>query len=226
MIFICILHQAFERYAALLDNATQREWSKVQGRFEDIAFQEPPNQQMWLLVNALDVQFDQVSQIPLQLSEYARQAADNGWCPSMMRREEFIDLAKRAYPLHPTVMAALPYLFRRLAQNERSIFAYLASYEPFGFQEFLQQNQLPALVRLPNLFDYLSANFQARLYAAGRTRAITEALERLSNANGLTSLETDLLKTIGLINWLGRGQPSTCNKPKFVKCSGFTRSKR
>jgi hypothetical protein len=55
MVFIGILHQAFERYAAMLDQSTQREWAKVQGRFEDIAFQEPPTQQTRLLVNSLQI---------------------------------------------------------------------------------------------------------------------------------------------------------------------------
>jgi hypothetical protein len=52
-VFICILHQAFERYAVFLDSVSQREWSKVQGRFEDIPFQEPPHQQIRLLSAAL-----------------------------------------------------------------------------------------------------------------------------------------------------------------------------
>lgn len=215
-IFVGILHQAFDRYGALLDGTTQREWTKIQGRFEDIAFQEPPHQQMWLLVNALQADSSVVTEIAPTLQRDAELVAQSGWCPPMMEKDEFIDLCKRAYPLHPTVLAALPYLFRRLAQNERSIFAYLASYEPFGFQQFLKQNHIPNLIRLPDLFDYISANFQARLYASGRTRVITETLERLSNANGLNTLDTDLLKTIGLLNWLGDVSPLYTKRPSLV----------
>ena len=53
-VFIGILHQAFDHYALHLDRSAQREWSKVQGRFEDIAFQEPPAQQIRLLANTID----------------------------------------------------------------------------------------------------------------------------------------------------------------------------
>ena len=53
IIFVGVLHQGFERYAGHLDMTTQREWAKVQGRFADIAFQEPPHQQMVLLAHAL-----------------------------------------------------------------------------------------------------------------------------------------------------------------------------
>ena len=216
-LFIGILHQAFEHYAVLMDGASQREWSKVQGRFEDIAFQEPPHQQMRLLVSALEIAEDVQNEIAPYLHDAAINAAEAGWCPPLLREEDFIDLCESAYPLHPTVLAALPYLFRRLAQNERSIFAYLASHEPYGFQEFLQNHQVPDLIRLPNLFDYLAANFQARLYASGRTRTITETLERLSNANGLVQLETDLIKTIGLLNWLGEVSPLQAKQDSLFK---------
>lgn len=202
-VFVGILHQAFENYANLLDSKTQREWGKVQGRFEDIAFQEPPTQQIRLLANTIEY-LDQKSLNALMpnLKQFALDAVASGWCPPMLRGDEFAELAQKAYPLHPTSLVVLPYLFRRLAQNERSIFAYLASHEPAGFQEFINLHKTGTFIRLPELFDYLSANFQGRLYATGRARAITETMERLSNAANLTALEIDILKTIGMLSWL------------------------
>lgn len=201
-IFLGILHQAFERYAVYLDIKTQHEWNKVQGRFEDIAFQEPPTQQIRLLANAIDYDNqDGIDRALTNLREAAHKVVNGGWCPPTMRDDELIELSARTYPFHPTALVVMPYIFRRLAQNERSIFAYLASYEPASFQEFIQRNPIGKFIRLPELLDYLSANFQGRLYA-GRARAITETMERLSSAPGLDELEADLLKTIGMLNWL------------------------
>lgn len=203
-IFIGILHQSFERYAATLDQTTQREWSKVQGRFEDIAFQEPPNQQTRLLANTIySTKPEKIKELIPTLSNIINESIEAGWCPSLMKSEEFQSLSETAYPFHPSVLVALPYLFKRLAQNERSIFAYLASFEPFGFQEFIGTHSPPTFLRLPDLFDYLVANFQARLYLSNRARALTETLERLSTSAELNHLETEILKTIGLLNWLG-----------------------
>jgi hypothetical protein len=50
---VTILHQAFERYAADLAASAREEWGKIQGRFEDIAFQEPPEQLIDLLAHAV-----------------------------------------------------------------------------------------------------------------------------------------------------------------------------
>jgi len=204
VVFVGILHQAFERYAAYLDSTTQREWAKVQGRFEDIAFQEPPNQQMRLIANALEsLSLDLTRKIGPLLKQTAHEAMESGWCPPMMGTDEFEELCQNTYPLHPSVLVALPYVFRRLAQNERSIFAFLASHEPLGYQVFLENHHLPEFLRLSDVFDYLAANFQARLYASGRAHILAEALDRLNSTPNIEPLEADVIKTIGLLNWLG-----------------------
>lgn len=201
-VFIGILHQAFEQYASHLDHATQREWAKVQGRFEDIPFLEPPAQQMRLLARTI-----QAHEIPIQaqkqISTAIERALEADWRPTMMPVDEFRTLSVMVYPLHPSTFSALPFFFRRLGQNERSIFTYLTSHEPYGFQEFLSNNAPGAFIRLPNLFDYLAANYEGRIYASGRARPLIEALERLENTPNLSSIEQDLLKTISLLNWLG-----------------------
>lgn len=201
-LLICILHQAFERYAAFLDGVTQREWSKVQGRFEDIPFQEPPHQQIWLLSAALNSDETETNKYSSILRDSAEKAISGGWLPPLLSQEDYYDLAVETFPLHPTALTTLVYLFRKLAQNERSIFVYLGSHEPFGFQEFIHNNYAPSLIRLPDLFDYITANFQARLYSSGRARSITETLERINSNKDLEGIDIYVLKVIGLINWL------------------------
>lgn len=203
--FVGILHQGFEHYAGFLDSVTQREWSKVQGRFEDVAFQEPPHQQMSLVARTIEL--TDASVVSISMAEYVDAALDSGWRPPLMDVEEFRRVCQQAYPLHPTTLVALPYLFRRLAQNERSIFAYLASLEPFGFQEFIRRETAPAVIRLADLFDYLTANFQGRLYGMSRARLISETLERLEHAPDSEPMAGDVIKTIGLLNWLAEVSP-------------------
>ncbi len=216
-VFVGILHQAFEQYAHLLDSKSQREWSKVQGRFDDIPFQEPANQQIRLLANAIEYsETALLNSVDAALQQAAQDAAQFGWCPPMMKADDFAGLAMQTYPLHPTTLAALPFLFRRLAQNERSIFAYLSSHEPAGFQEFIEQNSVGQFIRLPELFDYLAANFQGRLYASGRARAITETIDRLGNLTNLTQTETALLKTIGVLNWLTEVSTLQCTETSIL----------
>jgi hypothetical protein len=214
-VFIGVLHQGFERYASHLDLTTQREWAKVQGRFADIAFQEPTHQQMALLAHAIEFT-EELESVRDTISDYAHEALEHGWKPPLLSDSEFGELCRQAYPLHPTALVALPHLFRRLAQNERSLFSYLGSLEPFGFQEFLQTYHLHDVLRLHNLFDYLVANFQGRLYASMRGRLITETVERLQGVANLSALSVMLLKTIGLVNWLAEVSDLQSNKQTLI----------
>ncbi len=50
---LTVLHQAIDRYAEHLAPSRRSEWAKVQGRFEDIAFEERSEQVMHLLANAI-----------------------------------------------------------------------------------------------------------------------------------------------------------------------------
>jgi hypothetical protein len=57
---VCLLHQGFNAYAEQLAHATQREWEKIAGRFEEILFQQPLDQ-VALLVDCAPVFFRSVS---------------------------------------------------------------------------------------------------------------------------------------------------------------------
>lgn len=196
-IFVGILHQAFEQYASLLDRGTQREWAKVQGRFEDIPYLEPPAQQMRLLARAF-------SKYSGDLPEHSKKEFIlSDWLPDAISIEEFAVLCQNVYPLHPSAFVSLPLIFRRLGQNERSIFTYLTSHEPYGFQDFLANHRRGDYLRLPHLFDYLAANYEGRIYASNRARPLTEALERLASTPALSPDEQDVLKTIAMLNWIG-----------------------
>lgn len=206
-VFVGVLHQAFEQYAAFLDHVTQREWAKVQGRFEDIPFLEPPAQQIRLMVQAF---VTKTPNLPIQSTDLSH------WQPELISHTEFAKLCQKAYPLHPSVLAALPFIFRKLGQNERSLFTYLTSQEPFGFQEFLITHHFGEYIRLPDLFDYLAANYEGRLYASGRARPLTETIERLSSTSNLSPEEQSLLKTIALLNWLSENSPLKANEERIL----------
>jgi hypothetical protein len=51
--FLGVLHQSFAGYSERLTAVEQSEWSKIQGRFEDIPFTESPNQMVRLIGQAI-----------------------------------------------------------------------------------------------------------------------------------------------------------------------------
>jgi hypothetical protein len=206
---ITVLHQAFERYVERLGRAQKEEWMKVQGRFEDIAFQEPTEQILRILSEAIHQQGS--ASILQTLDQYGRTLARKAWTlgltPSGARKDEILDVISGCVPLHPTVALVLGHLFRRIGQNERSLFAFLSSLEPFGFQEFISNTEwakrFPELLRLDTLYDYVTTALGSALYAQADGKKWAEIESSLNRAKDATELEVRLIKAIGLLRIVG-----------------------
>lgn len=202
MLFVGVLHQAFEQYGESLLASARKEWAKVQGRFADIAFIEPPEQQMRLAAQAAAT-LEPAPDADVRAS--ARRAAQAlvalKQVPQAFEPAEFERLAVEAAPLHPTVLMALPYLFRRFAQNERSLFAYLLSGEPHAVSAQWAADH--TLIRLHDLFDYFSINLLGSLSRQAFARRWLEVVDAVERYPDLTALEVQTLKTVGLLGMLG-----------------------
>lgn len=212
IVLIGLLHQSFQDYGQHLDMVSRKEWAKIQGRYEDVAFLEPADQVIRMIASAIRWKNKTPDELlRRKIVQISRQAADCKIIPPGMRREDFEAAAVAAYPLHPTTLVALPFLFKRFAQNERSLFSYLSSLEPLGFQAFLQKSEInfenPALVRLEDLFDYFTQNFGTGLFRQPHARRWMEAVDVLDRKDNLKSEHISLVKTIGLLNALGEFSP-------------------
>ena len=206
---IVILHQAFERYAARLSPPQQREWAKVQGRFEDIGFLESPGELLRLLGEAIQ------PRIPLDglgemVTDEVAQAGHLDLAPRELSWRDAETALRHCAPLHPSVSLVLGRLFRsRLAQNERSLFAFLTSGEPHGLQYYLNhelwdRDGRRPFYRLDQLYDYVLTAMGSVLYSLPQGKKwaeIEDALERLPKDR--TPLDGRLIKVIGLLGLLG-----------------------
>lgn len=208
VLFVGILHQAFERYAQALEQSVRNEWAKVQGRFEDIAFVESAEQMMRLVGYAIEgEESDELVQRGRKVCrELAEEIAANRLSPHGMRAEEFVRLAEQVYPLHPLALVLLPHLFRYHAQNERSLFAFLTLQEPFGFQQFLHRpvspEEPPALYDLCCLFDYVTTHFRHAVYTSVPLRPVAQ-VEQILLREAWGETETLVLKSLAMLQWAG-----------------------
>ncbi len=206
---ITVLHQAFERYVERLDRSHKEEWIKIQGRFEDIAFQEPTEQVLRILGEAIS--HCGSDSVVRTLNECGRTLSRKAWTigltPTNAKKTEFVGLLGSCVPLHPTVALLLGYLFRRIGQNERSLFAFLSSHEPFGFQEYLSNTewneQNPELLRLDYLYDYVTTALGSALFAQADGKKWAEVESALNRAKDASLLEIRLIKAIGVLRIVG-----------------------
>lgn len=224
MLIFTILHQTFDRYARRMSTTQRDEWRKVQGRFEDFAFVEPVGETLRLLAHA--VQVDDQSQLPDDGLTVIDKLLETATLRPGTDRTQVRQHLESALPLHPAVSLIAGPLFRHLAQNKRSLFAFLASGEPSSFLDVIA-SQTPSTraptpfdettlirlshYRLDHLYDYLVGSVGAALFneRTGKLWAETESvLSRIKIPHELT---VRCVKQIALLGFAGplAGLPPT-----------------
>jgi len=88
---------------------------------------------------------------------------------------------------------------QRFAQNERSVFGFLSSSEPNGFQAHLARTEVSgnAWYGPDQLWDYLVANFGSALSVGPESNRMTLAMEAVEKAALYGPLAAKLAKAAG-----------------------------
>ena len=194
LIVVGILHQAFEEYAHRLSREMREEWSKIQGRFVDLTVNTDRDEQIDLIGRAIECDYK-----PKNAGDAAVQTA------VLINREKVPYFEKKledCWPLHPIVACLLgPISRRRFGQNQRSIFAFLNSAEPFGFQDYLKNTDHKIVYGPDRLWDYLRVNLEPSILASPdghRWALAAEVIERCE-AMGGDELHLRILKVLAVI---------------------------
>ncbi len=99
------------------------------------------------------------------------------------------------------LLPVLVRVFRRFGQNERSLFSFLFSNEPFGLQAFSANSiDKSQLYSRHNFYDYVRANFGHRL-SVQSYRSHWNLIDSVVDSFATDDeLQLKTLKTIGLLN--------------------------
>ncbi|MDJ1182803.1 hypothetical protein [Roseofilum casamattae] len=198
--FFGLLHQSFAGYGDRLSGSEQNEWIKIQGRFEDIPFTDSPSQMTRLIARAIDTR--QADPILCGVHQWGEE-----WYSALNRvlSEEQIQGSSiaKAYPLHPLTALVLPLLCTRYAQNDRSLFTFLTSDEPYGFHNFIEITEIEAdrfpTLKLDRLYDYFVENVTGLTSRLNLQRWV-EIQSLIQDARDRSPDTLTILKTIGILN--------------------------
>jgi hypothetical protein len=209
-----LLHQGFQAYAEQLSLSAQKEWEKVAGRFEEILFNQPLDQMTSLVASALNIKREKLPRGTAgRLEEEMNRTVQLGWYGMDAVKHRLAGVAPGIFPLHPTVVPVLVKLFSRFGQNERSLFSFLLSSEPFSLQSFAEQPaKANCFFRLHNLYDFARAAFGHRL-ALQTFRSHWNQIESVVESFPRDEvLELQILKTVAVLNLI--------NSPKLLASEG------
>ena len=226
LLLFVLLHQGFDLYARGMGEKLKNDWAKVQGRFESVSFVESQDQTMRIVAaafsNALSAR--QRKTVRIKASRMAQSIARAKGLPAGLDADSAAGIFASCYPLHPISLLALPELCQRFAQNERTLFSYLGSREPHGFQDSLASPDNNGQWILPSrIYDYFVHNQPAVLadpLTHRRWAEVVTAVERTASSAGSESDGKDqasasvmLAKTIGVLNLVSRKEGLRASEP-------------
>ena len=196
---VAFLHHRFAEYAEGLGRSAEAEWSRTAERFEEVTFHGSTEQTLFLLGQALEHDPALTAFVGSAARKLLVEAGARGLFSTDIAELEGV--APRLYPLHPAAVAALAQLGRRFGQNERSVFSFLQTLEPAGFQHFVRERAPDSgeWYRVHDLFDYLAAQGPGRMPSADRERRWALALEAAAQACDMPVLDAAAVRCVGLL---------------------------
>lgn len=203
-----ILHQAFDAYANKLSKAQRDEWAKVQGRYVDIPLLSAADEVLRLLDKSI---CESEGFIAPDFSDAIANVVNELGKSRRIDRESFESTLTGVYPLNPVSACLLGTITRQsFLQNTRSVFNFLTSQEPFGFNAFLQGTPVEpktALYAPDTLWDYLQTNFEHAIRAtASKSHRWAIACDCIERAESLdVPYLSRIVKTIAVLDLFKAG---------------------
>ncbi|MFK0257559.1 ATP-binding protein [Streptomyces sp. NPDC090445] len=205
LFMMTLQHSSFLDYAAQSSELQTREWAKIQGRFENITFAPHLGDAVQLMRRRLDQ--SRVSTAGRQLISAYAEAAQETWRDHglndvvVLKAQDFADL----YPLHPLTAVAAPFLAAQIGQNDRSLSGFLNNDEPNTVRRSLatfssDKPRCANTVKLPQLYDFFLDSGRTSLLASSNASKWIEIESRVTQANGLSTEDQRLLRTVGMLN--------------------------
>ncbi|RPK63411.1 hypothetical protein EES43_11600 [Streptomyces sp. ADI96-02] len=198
-------HLSFMDYVAQSSQLQTREWAKIQGRFEDITFAPHLGDAVQLMRRRLDQ--SAVAEPGRELIRTHAEASAKAWRSHGLndvvdlKVQDFADL----YPLHPLTAVAAPFLAAQIGQHDRSLSGFLNNDEPHTVRRSLAsftaaKPRRATTIQLPQLYDFFLDSGRTSLLASTNASRWIEIESRVTEANGLSTAEQNLLRTVGMLN--------------------------
>ncbi|SCP97764.1 hypothetical protein SAMN05421730_101369 [Anaerobium acetethylicum] len=205
---ILVSHKQLSLYTDKMKKSLSDEWKKIEGRFKSTSINIKYDQCLSLIPHIIPktkIWNGFKKKFQAELNEIYNQAYDfKGFL--IPPEVENVNPFEGGFPLHPITLYALDRLSKKVAQNERTFFTYLASDEDnslFTQLEKMDENEFH-FVGLDAIYDYFEENICS--YRTGEARDIYKKYQFAINKLGNTeenSLEIKILKVIAVIYIIG-----------------------
>lgn len=173
---LLISHKNIENYIGNLPKKAIDDWKGISKRFKSLAI-ESSDAEIFEMISAVLKKDEEKFNIFIHESipnkeklKHLKSLIDSSDLQKADKRSAFTDVIKhtgvdfveKCYPLHPYAMLLLPKVSELVAQNERTIFTFLASDERFAVKHFMRTttSEFP-LIEPDQIYDYFEPQFKS-----------------------------------------------------------------
>ena len=200
-VLITTLHQDFNSYALSLNKNQQQEWDKVKGRFNEIVFNEPVEQLLFLASERIGEKFKNAS-LNKNFDKLFYTIQESKAFPLKTYLEK--DFARKLFPFDTLAAAVLTLALQQYGQNERSLFSFIESKDYYSIHDFEADKSFFGVAHvydylINNYYSYLTSQYNKQYSQWSNIRAYLEKLEASFSADQYLQASA-FIKTIGLLN--------------------------
>lgn len=201
MHLLLISHKNLSNY---IDSSLPKEkvdgWRGVSGRFQEVEVRDNPNQSYELMTHAIakDPQLwtDSLYHIERDLTELRSRYIASG----LLDAENADAVVYGCYPLHPLTAYLLPRVSELVAQNERTLFTFLAASESNALPARAERGDIEGRYVTPDIvYDYFEPLLRKEQFGTRAHELYALARSALSHLDS-DCLESKIVKTVALIH--------------------------
>ena len=200
---VLVSHKQLSLYTDKMERTLSEEWKKVEGRFKATSINIKYDQCLSLISHVIpktNKWYDFKLKFENKLNDIYMQAYDfKGFM--LPPESEVVNPFEGGFPLHPITLYSLDRLSKKVAQNERTFFTYLASDEEnalFSQLKELDDNEFH-FIGLDCIYDYFEENIKA--YGSDAKdiyKKFQVAINKIGNITEKTT-EIKIIKAIAVI---------------------------
>lgn len=219
---ILVSHKEISQYTRRVNKSAAAEWKKVEGRYKATPINDKQDQCLSLirsiLVKEPDIWSAFHERFTSRLNEMYSEAMDfRGFLVDVARGENPFE---GGFPLHPISLYALDKLSKKVAQNERTFFTYLASQEDCSLYHFLSRYELDEFhfVGIDEIYDYFEPSIKSVQSDDSYEwyKNLQSALSKNHSSPDEDTPEVKILKVIAVIGIINDASALRANKSTLL----------
>ena len=161
---LLVSHKEISQYTEHYGKSVSTEWQKVEGRYKAFSINSKHDQSLDIIRSVLmknEAAWKSFkTTFSSELSNMIAEALDFG---GYSVQPKDANLYEAAFPLHPISLFVLDRLSKKVAQNDRTFFTYLASKESNSLYRFLTRNSVNEFhyVGVNEIYDYFEPSIKS-----------------------------------------------------------------